>query len=340
MDTLHTTRIKLTLWYVFLSMFITILFSSVIYFAISSQFKRMEFIQKYIKENNVKINLPPDNFPLPRPENLDENSISNLRFNIQLTFISINVVVLFLSSLIGYFLAGRSLRPIKRMIDEQTRFIADASHELKTPITSLRSELEIAMIDEHMTVKDAKKLFQSFLEEVEDLQNLTDKLINLTALQKNRGQIKFEDISLLEILESAIKKVSSMAKRKQITIDLEVEDHMIRGEYQNLSELFVILLDNAIKYSPEKTQIGLLSSTIDNKLIVTVKDQGIGISDADSPHIFDRFYRVDKSRSGSEGFGLGLSIAKEIVKSHKGQLTVKSRLNKGSSFIVSLPLKG
>jgi two-component system, OmpR family, sensor histidine kinase CiaH len=112
----------------------------------------------------------------------------------------------------------------------------------------------------------------------------------------------------------------------------------VRGEKSSLTELFTILLDNALKYSPPETVISISSEILRHEVKVSVVDQGVGISAADLPHIFERFYRGDKSRSQVDGFGLGLSIAKKIVESYNGTISVSSQLGQGSSFTVTFPL--
>ena len=140
----------------------------------------------------------------------------------------------------------------------------------------------------------------------------------------------------MEVVEAALKKVIPLAKQKNIVINNQIEDYVLEGENQSLTELFVILLDNAVKYSENNKQVKLTSRKIDHHVVITIIDQGIGINKKDLTHIFDRFYRSDKSRSKIGGFGLGLSIAKEIVESHQGTITVASTPSKGSTFIVKL----
>jgi signal transduction histidine kinase len=226
------------------------------------------------------------------------------------------------------------------MMDEQNRFITDASHELKTPLTALRTEFEVAMLDgEKIPHKSAVQLIKSGYDEIVELQRLTEDLMELTTQQKRKNSITHEDVSLLEIIEAALKNVIPLAKQKHIVIQNEIDDYSLDGESSSLGKLFTILLDNAIKYSPNKKEIKIASRKSDHHIDVTVSDQGIGINEKDIAHIFDRFYRADKSRSQISGYGLGLSIAKEIVKSHKGSISVESKPGQGTIFTVQLPLR-
>jgi signal transduction histidine kinase len=129
-----------------------------------------------------------------------------------------------------------------------------------------------------------------------------------------------------------------MAKKKNIMFEIDTIDGEVIGDKQSLVEVFVNLFDNAIKYSDAKTKVTVSSKVRKHTSIVSVKDQGLGIAENDLPHIFDRFYRADKSRSQADGHGLGLSIAKKIVTAHNGSITVESIHKKGTTFILTFPL--
>lgn len=268
----------------------------------------------------------------PGPEVLEE-----AKGRILLMLIIINTGILGLSGIAGYLLAGLTLKPIKNMVDEQNRFITDASHELRTPLTSLRSEIEVSLRDKKLTLAESKKILESNLEEVRNLQYLSDNLIKLAQTHKPNG-IKFERLSLLRISEESVKKVEKLAKKKNIKIVNSISDVGIFGDKLSLTELFVIFLDNAIKYSQENTEISLTSKKSGMFVLIDIKDQGAGIEKGDLPFLFDRFYRADKART-EDGFGLGLSIAKEIVDRHNGTIDVKTKTGIGTTFRIKLPLK-
>lgn len=334
MNTFHSTRLKLTAWYVIISIVITLLFSLVIYFGITTQLDGMSKFQELNKQNNIQIN-PSISSSMSPPPSLDPESAKNRIF---LILLIVNGVVLCVSGGAGYVLAGRTLRPIIEMLEEQSRFITDASHELKTPLTAIRTEFEVAMLEKNMSKQQSEKLIKSSYEEIVNLQGLAENLLELTSQQKKRGNLKPKDVSLLEVTEAALGKVIPLAKQKHITINNLVDDYILQGEEQSLAELFVILLDNAIKYSPDNSEVKLNSKKTDRHIMITVSDNGIGIAQKDCLHIFDRFYRADKSRSKMAGYGLGLSIAKEIVESHKGSISVESEINHGTVFTIKLPL--
>jgi signal transduction histidine kinase len=271
----------------------------------------------------------------PNPEVLQE-----AKERILLMLILINIGILGLSGIAGYLLAGLTLKPIKNMVDEQNRFITDASHELRTPLTSLRSEIEVNLRDKKLSLPEAKKLLESNLEEVNNLQYLSDNLIKLAQTHKPNG-IKFEKVSLPEISEYAVKKVKKLADKKEVEINTDISNLILNGDRQALKELLVIFLDNAIKYSPEKSEVRLSTKKSGGNAIIEIKDHGIGIDEKDIPLLFERFYRADKARSkkDTDGFGLGLSIAKQIVDKHKGTIDVKSKVGSGTIFQIKLPLK-
>ncbi len=320
------TRLRLTAWYLLIIMLISIVFS-VAFYHLSTQeiqrvIKRVELRQEYQRHESFS---PPH---LPSIQALQE---SEQRLVVLL--ILLNGTILLLAGGAGYFLAGRTLHPIKKMVDEQNRFITDASHELRTPLTALRAEMEASLLDKQMTTKAAKNLIASNLEEVITLQALSDNLLQLAQFKHN-GKRVFVSVSLAQAIEDAIKKVTRLAQTKHIMITNEVDEHMLLGNAHDVRELFVILLENAIKYSSDTTTIVLTAQQHEHTIVIKLTDQGIGIDEKDLPHIFDRFYRVDTSRT-TTGYGLGLAIAKKIVEDHKGTIHVTSKRGEGTTFILA-----
>lgn len=225
------------------------------------------------------------------------------------------------------------------MIDDQNQFISDASHELRTPMATLRAEMEGKLMEKSISDKEARNLINSNLEELTELQQLVNNLLKLTRVSvANHSNVDHQSIYLKNILTEAASKLTPLAKRKKISISLKLSPVQVLGERSSLTELFVILMDNAIKYSNSNSAITVSVSRSGSKAVIAVKDRGIGIAEEDINNVFDRFYRADKSRSGTDGHGLGLSIAKKIVESHSGSISVQSKLNKGSTFTVTLPV--
>lgn len=311
-------------------MLVSIFFSVAIYQILTFELNRFEMMQRARIERIF--------FERPRP--FDREVIAETKNRIKLFLGAINLLILGGSTAAGYFLAGRTLKPISDMVDEQNRFITDASHELRTPITSLKTEIEVGLRDEKINLTEAKKLLQSNLEEANNLHKLSDELIKLTQYQKAGNGMDFSSVSIREIVDEAIKKTEKLAKNKEIKIIKKVADENITGNWQGLVELLVILIDNAIKYSKNGNKVTILAEKTDHHINLSIVDNGIGISDEDLPHIFDRFYRSSKSRTKNEtdGYGLGLSIAKQITEKHHGTIEVESKINKGTTLAIKLPI--
>lgn len=336
----NSARVKLTAWYLLIIMLISLIFSSVIYEGINSEFQQIEKLQQ-IAQQREALGLPPLHIPRSIPtELLNPVVLADARARLFTRLAKMNFGILVLSGIAGYFLAGRTLRPIQEMVDEQNRFITDASHELRTPLTALRSEMEVSLLNKRMDLAEAQALIKSNLEEVIALQYLSDNLLELAQYEKMKSVITLESIALQGVLNDAIKKVSHMAKKKNISILNEAKSLQLNGNTDKLRELFVILLDNAVKYSPDKSEISITSKKGIYFADITITDQGVGIEAKDFPYIFDRFYRSDASRTKTQtsGYGLGLSIAKKIIALHHGSINVKSKVNEGTSILIQIPL--
>lgn len=327
----HNARIKLTAWYLLIIMLISIFFSMVIYRVLDAELERFARAQRFRIERRFS------QFP-PIP-NIDPELIKEAEQRLIISLIIVNISILLISGATGYFLAGKTLRPIQEMVDEQNRFISDASHEFRTPLTSLKTSMEVALRDKQFSLPNAKTLISESIEEVNRLQTLSEHLLQLAQFQKPNNNAILETVSLGEIVNKSIGKVMPMAKQKQITIINKTKDYELQGNKYGLIDLIVILLDNAIKYSNKKSSIEILSQKTAKAVSISIHDKGIGINEKDIPHIFDRFYRADSARSKHHvsGYGLGLSIAKKIAEIHHGSISVKSTIDKGSTFIVKLP---
>lgn len=250
----------------------------------------------------------------------------------------INGVVFVIATIGGFYLSGTTLAPIQKAMEDQKRFVADAAHELRTPITALKTSLEVNLMDKNLPPK-TKKILHENLEDVSGLESLTDSLLKLAKSEEQPYELK--PVSLDQIIHKAVRKIEPLAKKKKIKIETEFENEniQIEGDETILVELFVILLDNAVKYSRKNKQVKLKISEYKNQAQIKVIDSGIGIASHHLKHIFDRFYRVDASRtkSGSGGYGLGLSLARKIVSGHNGSIKAESELDEGATFIVTLP---
>jgi len=334
---LQRTRYLLTGWYILITLSVSVIFSVFIYVGVSRPLRDFSRISELQRQNSSLVApFPQPGPPFPFPPDITPEMIETRVRNL---LILVNIVLVFVSAGSGYLLAGKSLRPVQEMLDEQSRFISDASHELRAPITAMRTELEVTCMDTHLG-SVALKALKSNLDEIIHLQNLANDLLELNIYERQNRAVHFRPCNLLDVSERAIINVIPLLREKKITIDNQLQDIRVRGDKRDLVRLFTILLENAAKYSDPHKVISLRSRTEKGNALVDVIDQGIGISGKDKKMIFDRFYRADKARSrhSTSGYGLGLAIANQIVKRHSGKIIVISTLGKGSTFTLSLPL--
>jgi len=325
--------IKLSVFYILIVMIISISFSVSIY-KISS----LEIYDGIGRQYTMIRDLPVEKLPkhMINLEILRQQQVEESNDKLKTNLIYFNALILLISSLTSYFLARKTLRPIEESMELQNRFTADASHELRTPLTAMKTEIEVSLRDKNLNITDVKELLKSNLEEITKLENLSNALLKLAKNESHKED--FTIVDLEDIIISSYEKVQKLAENKSITFETDLESISIPGDKESLTELFIILLDNAIKYSPEKSTIKIQTKTEGNHTKITIKDQGSGIKASDLPYIFNRFYRADNSRNKGkiDGFGLGLSIAKQIVELHNGTILVSSKPGKGSEFIVIL----
>lgn len=327
------TRLTLTAWYLAIIMLVSFAFSIVIYQGAQSELQRSLRIQTLRFQREQGLFLPLGVFP-----EIDRELLAELDNRIKLTLLLINMGIFVFSGAAGYFLAGKTLRPIEKMVDEQKRFVADASHELRTPLTAMRTEIEVAMRDKKLSLGEAKRLLKSNLEETNKMQDLSNYLLTLSKYQTRGFLFKKEPVELHEVIASVVERHQSAVKKRSLKLITKGPRVMINAHKESLTELLNILVDNAIKYSFSKGTINIETQKTTSGVLLSVHDNGVGIKPNDLPHIFDRFYRAEASRSKlkTDGYGLGLSIAKEIVDHHNGVIEVQSSPRAGTTFKVKL----
>lgn len=219
------------------------------------------------------------------------------------------------------------------------KFSADASHELRTPLTIMRGEIEVALRNTRLN-RETRLLLSSVHDELVRLSSIVESLMLLVKSDSGRLTFHFREVDLGHLVRSISEDTQVLAETKRIVVQCDrIEPVRIQGDPERLQQLFLNLAENAVKYTPPRGTITLTVERNDGNAIIQVSDTGVGIPAKDQPKIFERFYRVDRSSSGGVGgSGLGLAIAKWIVEAHRGTIEVRSRVRKGSTFIVTLPL--
>jgi len=234
---------------------------------------------------------------------------------------------------------NQMLQRIEAALDRVSRFSADASHELRTPITIMRTRAELAL-RRPRTLAENRQTLEQLHTELVQTSELLDNLMLLARADSEAEQLRFEPANIEHVLKDALAQVSPIADQKRVSLHAVLPQHpiCIAGDRQLLQRLFLILIDNAVKYTPPLGHVSIALAAEDGMIIVSVRDTGIGISDEDLPHIFDRFYRADKARSRElGGAGLGLSIGRWIAEAHGGSVHAESQPGTGSIFKVVLP---
>lgn len=256
------------------------------------------------------------------------------------TIVIMDILSIIVSLLIGFLLANQALIPIKRAWDKQQQFVSDASHELRTPLTVLKVQLERLFRHPSHTIENESEKISIMIDETTRMSKLVSDLLTLARTDTDHIEIMNEPIDLQKLLIKIKNEFQDIALLKNIQLDWYTDQAIkMMGDNERLHQLFVILIDNALKYTEEGGTINVSCVQSGKMVKIVVEDTGMGIPKEDLPHIFDRFYRVNKSRSRSEGgTGLGLSIAKWIVEAHHGSIHAESTMDKGSRFIISFPL--
>lgn len=242
----------------------------------------------------------------------------------------------------GFFLSGRALKPIRENLARQQEFLANASHELRTPIAVILTNLEVIKEDRDQTIAEEMQWLDNAYQETKRIQRIVEDLMFLARVDAGETRIEMERIDLAFLSQQVIERMLPLAAQKNILLDWEMPDEalVVSGDRALLTQLIVILLDNAIKYSGENTVVRLIGRRKDTQAALSVIDRGIGIAKSDQNKIFNRFYRVDKTRSRAVGgTGLGLSIAAWIVTQYHGKILVDSEAGQGTTMTVLLPVE-
>ena len=245
--------------------------------------------------------------------------------------------------LVSIFLARWALKPVEKAWEQQNQFIADASHELKTPLTVILANLRILLSHKDATIRDELQWVESTQAEGERMQGLVADLLLLARLDAEETDIvkskPKERIDLSNLVEGELLQFESVAFERAIELESNVDEGIaVLGSIERLRRLVTTLLDNACKYADDNGKARVELHAQNGNACLVVHNTGSLIPAEDLRHVFDRFYRADKARtSGTGGFGLGLSIAKEVAEEHGGTITAKSSDEEGTTFTATLP---
>lgn len=226
---------------------------------------------------------------------------------------------------------------LQRAFETEQRIISDASHELKTPLSVIKAQCEV-LLQKDRVKEEYIEAFETIKHSVETLNNLLNDLLSLSRLDSGiLSAADFEILLVNDCIKNALHLVKVLAEEKNIHISTDTKENItIRGNKDRITEALLNIIENAVRYNKTGGSVEVSAFKDNTRAKITIKDTGIGIKNNDLKKIFERFYRVDASRS-TEGTGLGLSIADTIVKAHSGSISVKSKQGEGSNFVITLP---
>ncbi len=223
----------------------------------------------------------------------------------------------------------------------RNQFVANASHELKTPLATMKILLESLIYQPDMPQELRTEFMQDMDHEIDRLSGIVTDLLTLTRMDANKMELHLEDTDISQLTEENIRLLQPMAEKRKQTLQGNIAPGIVASvDVSKMSQVFYNLIDNAVKYTPDGGSISVSLVREGKQAVWRVRDNGVGIPEEDLPHVFERFYRVDKARSRETGgTGLGLSIVKQITTLHGGEVTVESTPGHGSVFTVTLPMK-
>lgn len=312
-------RIKLTLYYIGIMAVILFTFSSALIFTIESRV-RHGFRDRII----IRME---DNDPVQ--DTLDE---------IKMLIYMIDGVLLTAIGISSYFLAGVTLAPIKRALEAQKKFSADASHDLRTPLAIMTTETEVSLLNKNASTLDLRETLESNLEEIHKMSKLVHDLLLISRGDNQATVHSYSKVDIHAFLSKIIDKLNIQSSEKGLAVNIsEYEKIVSKIDVNNFERAITNIIQNSIKYT-KKGSVYIDLSKNENKLSIVITDTGVGISEKDLPHVFDRFYKAEHSRSDNTGSGLGLPIAKLIVEEHGGEILLTSKINEGTRVHISMPI--
>lgn len=317
------TRLKLTAFYTVVVLLIMVIFSVLVYGLFAQDIASNV---EYESKDNANEAI------------IEVRIIDKAKDRLQTILIIVDSVIIILVSGLGYYLAGKTLRPIEKSLEQQKKFVADSAHELRTPLAVMKTGIQ-AVSSSCPDLQEYKKLSGEMLVELDYLTNMVNDLLFL-AHSDNSAKHGFAKLDLTAAVNRQVKFMQIYATTKKVQLNVHIKgDFYILGEGSQIKRLLVNLIKNAVDYNRIGGRVDFFLDKKDRHVILTIADTGIGIPAEKLKNIFDRFYKVDQARSANAGgAGLGLSIVREIIKTHKGNIKVKSKIDKGTEVIISFPV--
>lgn len=252
-------------------------------------------------------------------------------------FLMVDIPLLFFIIIIGFLLSRKTLEPIKDNLQKQKRFIADASHDLRTPIQVIISGLETSLHNKDLNIALAKRVLENTLNEMRDFSNISNNLLDISKYGTS-VQVYYEIIFIGELVRYVLEKNKNLAQAKNISIETKMGSSVtIWGNKVELSRVFYNILDNAINYIPAGGKVSVSDSIVSNKYILVISDNGNGIPKKILSEIFDTSAREGVPQN-ARGVEFGLALSRKIIENHKGTISIESEEGKGTTVVISLPI--
>ena len=324
-DLFYRTRWSLTLIYVAILAVILLLSTSLTYSAFSGRIER-----RFAAFHPYDPTFVMQGHQLPSP--------NDVRTDLFVSFLLVNGALLFIAGILSYWLAGVTLEPIQEAYERQRRFLSDASHELRTPLAIMQTGMENELSQQ--PAPEARRRIESHLEEVQRMGKLVSQLLTLSKLDERQAPKTRAQVDVNEVVSQAVERLQPLTQSHACSMKSELakESLPVFADKELLLQAITNVVKNAIQYNKPNGTVTVRTRQEANQIYIEVTDTGIGIASKDLDHLFDRFYRADKSRSRQTGgSGLGLSIVRSIVEQFGGQVTLTSKEGEGTTVVIRLP---
>lgn len=290
-----------------------------------------------IHENGQSYTISEDKYQITF---LDVTMYMKALFQLLTTLIFVGLTMLFVIFIISLSFANRVIKPIAEAWDRQKQFVADASHELKTPISIINANCDVLLANKEETIQSQLKWLDYIKIGTDRMTKLINDLLSLAKMEDTSFAVRKVPCNISNAIHDMILSMEAVMVEKEITLIRSIEpDIIVKSDPERMNQVITILLDNAIKYTEQHGQIDISLSKSKRYVTFSIKNSGKGIPKKDLPKIFDRFYRVDSARTHETGsYGLGLSIAKAIIERLGGKILVESVENEYTTFTVTLGL--